>query len=215
MDNNDLQVYEDEIQTLEEEIQILTEEWENRQHGSMAYSEGEIMKTIKSSKRKYQEVLEQCEFSPDLKTQLDLLEHDLSFMMKLTGIWFTQYSRKPVAKDQTKNIHKYRLSGNCQSVMFHLEFQLVEENQSTKNVSAVVTDLSIIIESEELSDLKKLVCRVEESGDLLLFFRSLSRFSEWCEHRKHTWTYFKVVFLNHYILILSPLATKVIHYVRK
>ncbi|XP_061474056.1 centromere protein P isoform X2 [Rhineura floridana] len=191
MSNNDLQVYENEIQSLEEEIKKLTEEYECSQHGSMAYSDGEIMKTMKSFKRKSQEESNQYGSFPDLKTQLDLLESDLFFIMKFTGICFTHYSRKPVERSGARTIHKYRLSGNCQSMPFQLEFQLMEENQINKNVSALVTDLSIIIEFEEYSDLSKFVSRVEESGNLLLFFKSLSCFTEWCKHRKHTLTHFK------------------------
>ncbi|KAJ6668378.1 hypothetical protein lerEdw1_015755 [Lerista edwardsae] len=236
MNKNIVQIYEDEIRSLEEEIKTLTEEYECIQHGSMAYSDGELMKAMyvveklfcfylikKSHERPSQEEFKQCESSPDLKTQLDLLESNLSFIMNLTGVWFTNYSRKPVEKGGTKTIHKYRLSGSCQSVPFQLEFHLMEENQvkpnngkasllsigidyivpsdypgrsnlkNNSNVSAVVTDLNIIIESEEHSDLSKLVSRVEETGDLLLFFKSLSCFSEWYEHRKSAWTHFKVV----------------------
>ncbi|XP_066472898.1 centromere protein P [Tiliqua scincoides] len=190
MNNNIVQVYEDEIWSLEEEIKTLTEEYECVQNASMAYSEGELMKAMKFHDRTSQEH-KQRDSSPDLKTQLDLLESDLSFIMKLTGIWFTNYSRKPIEKSGNKTIHKYRLSGNCQSVPFQLEFHIMEENQNNSNVSAIVTDLNIIIESEEHSDLSTLVSRVEENGNLLLFFKSLSCFSEWYEHRKCTWTHFK------------------------
>ncbi|KAH0630072.1 hypothetical protein JD844_012668 [Phrynosoma platyrhinos] len=160
MNNNDLQIYKDEIQSLEEEIKILTEEYECSQHASMAYSDGDIMNVMKSSKRKSEEELGHYQSPPDLKTQLELLESDLSFIMKLTGICFTHYSRKPGEKNGTKTTHKYRLSGNCQSVPFQMEFQLVEESQVKKNVSAIVTDLNIIIESEEYADLSKFVSRL-------------------------------------------------------
>ncbi|XP_053233615.1 centromere protein P [Podarcis raffonei] len=201
MNNNDIKIYENEIQSLEEEIKMLTEEYECSLHGSFAYSDGEIMKAMKSFKGKSQEDLRHYEFSPDLKTQLDFLESDLFFMMKFTGICFTHCSRKPVEKSGTRTTHKYRLSGNCHSVSFQLEFQLMEENQAkeedvhikqcNKNVSAIVTDLSIVIESDEYLDLSKLVSRVEESGNLLLFFKCLSYFTEWCDHRKRTLTHFK------------------------
>ncbi|XP_042305583.1 centromere protein P [Sceloporus undulatus] len=191
MNNNDLQMYEDEIQSLEEEIKTLTEEYECSHHASMAYSDEDIMNMLKSSKRKSVEKLGQYESPPDLKTQLELLESDLSFIMKLTGICFTHYSRKPVEKNGTKTTHKYRLSGNCESVPFQVEFQLFEESQVKKNVSAIVTDLNIIIDSEEYSDLSKLVSRVEENGNLLLFFKSLLCFSEWHGRRKCVFTNFK------------------------
>ncbi|XP_054832122.1 centromere protein P [Eublepharis macularius] len=191
MNNNILQVYEDEIQSLENEIKMLTEEYECNQHGSMAYSNGKTTKAMKSIKKKFQEDPKQYYSSPNLKTQLALLESDFSFLMKFTGVWFKNYSRKQLEKSGIKTVYKYRLSGNCQSVPFQLEFQLTEENQSDKNGYAVVTDLNIIIESEESSDLSKFVSRAEESGNLLLFFKSLSCFSEWCEHRKYTLAHFK------------------------
>nr|XP_020662288.1 centromere protein P [Pogona vitticeps]XP_020662289.1 centromere protein P [Pogona vitticeps] len=191
MDNNHIQVYKDEIRSLEEEIKMLAEEYECSQHGSMAYSDGEIRMDMKSFKGNLQEDLKHYESFPDLEAQLDLLESDLAFIMKLTGICFTYYSRQPVEKNGIKIAHKYRLSGNCQSVSFQVEFQLLGGNQNSKNFSAIVSDLNIIIESEEHSDLSRLVSRVEETGNLLMFFKSLSCFSKWCEHRKSTFNYFK------------------------
>ncbi|XP_063147949.1 centromere protein P [Candoia aspera] len=191
MNSNELQACEDEIKSLEEEIKMLTEEYEHSQHQSMAYTDGEIMETMKLFRKKPEEVLKQSESSPDQETQLNLLEADLSFLMKLTGIFFTCYSRKLVEKNGSKTIQSYRLSGNCQSIPFHLEFKLMEESQMNRNVSAIITDLNIIIECDTHCDLSKLVSRAEENGNLLLFFRSLTCFSEWCEHRKRTFAHFK------------------------
>lgn len=38
--------------------------------------------------------------------------------------------------------------------------------------------------------------RAEETGDIMLLFKNLSRFSKCYEHRKSTWMHFKVVFRN-------------------
>ncbi|XP_067424265.1 centromere protein P [Emydura macquarii macquarii] len=186
MESNIYQVYEDEIHSLEEEIEMLTQKFENNIQEPTFYSDEEIQISIKS----HQGESKQRESSPDLKAELDYLESDLSFLMKLTGIWFTDYSKKTVEKTGNKIIQKYRLSGNCYSLPFQLEFQLLEI-QNKKSVSAVVTDLSIIMESGEYSDLSKFVSSAEERGNLLLFFRSLSSFAEWCEHRKCTFKHFK------------------------
>ncbi|XP_060095872.1 centromere protein P [Heteronotia binoei] len=196
MNINSLQVYEDEIQSLENEIKMLTEEYERNQHGSFAYSKEKIKKAMKAIQRKFQEERKQDYWSQDLKTQLVLLESDFSFLMNFTGIWFKTYSRRLLEKSEIKTAYKYRLSGKCQSVPFQLEFKLTEEIQSNKNGYAVVSDLNIIIESEESSDLSTLVSRVEESGNLLLFFKSLSCFSEWCEYRKCTLAHFKNKYPN-------------------
>ncbi|XP_065407344.1 centromere protein P isoform X3 [Chrysemys picta bellii] len=120
--------------------------------------------------------------------------------MKFTGIWFTNYSKETVEKTGNKTIQKHRLSGNCYSLPFQMEFQLLEiqpgvqvncQDYSNESISAAVTDLSIIMECGEYSDLSKFVSSAEERGNLLLFFRSLSSFAEWCEHRKCTFKHFK------------------------
>ncbi|XP_038266630.1 centromere protein P isoform X2 [Dermochelys coriacea] len=186
MESDIYQVYEDEIHSLEEEIEMLTQKFENKQESTF-YSDEEIQISIKS----LQGESERHESPPDLKAELDWLESDLSFLMKFTGIWFTNYSKETVEKTGNKTIQKHRLSGNCYSLPFQMEFQLLEI-QSNDSISAVVTDLSIIMECGEYSDLSKFVSSVEEQGNLLLFFRSLSSFAEWCEHRKCAFKHFKV-----------------------
>uniref|UniRef100_A0A674JTK4 Centromere protein P n=1 Tax=Terrapene triunguis TaxID=2587831 RepID=A0A674JTK4_9SAUR len=187
MESDIYQVYEDEIHSLEEEIELLTQKFENKQESTF-YSDEEIQISIKS----LQGESKQHESPPDLKAELDCLESDLSFLMKFTGIWFTNYSKETVEKTGNKTIQKHRLSGNCYSLPFQMEFQLLEI-QSNESISAAVTDLSIIMECGEYSDLSKFVSSAEERGNLLLFFRSLSSFAEWCEHRKCTFKHFKVV----------------------
>ncbi|XP_058027320.1 centromere protein P isoform X2 [Ahaetulla prasina] len=191
MNSNELQACEDEIKSLEEEIKLLTEEYEHSQHQSMAYTEAEIMEIMKLLRKKPEEKLKQSKF-PDQETELHLLEADLSFIMKFTGLSFTNYSRKPVEKNGSKTIQIYKLSGKCQSISFLLEFKLTEENQMNRNASAIVTDLNIITECDMPCDLSNLVSRVEENGNLCLFFRSLTCFSEWCKHRERTFAHFKV-----------------------
>ncbi|XP_048714327.1 centromere protein P [Caretta caretta] len=185
MESDIYQVYEDEIHSLEEEIEMLTQKFENKQESTF-YSDEEIQISIKS----LQGESKLHESPPDLKAELDCLESDLSFLMKFTGIWFTNYSKETVEKTGNKTIQKHRLSGNCYSLPFQMEFHLLEI-QSNESISAVVTDLSIIMECGEYLDLSKFVSSVEEQGNLLLFFRSLSSFAEWCEHRKRAFKHFK------------------------
>ncbi|XP_039204164.1 centromere protein P [Crotalus tigris] len=191
MNSDELQAYEDEIKSLEEEIKMLTEEYEHSRHQSMAYTEAEPMEIMKLCRKKPEEELKQSKSSPDQETQLHLLEADLSFIMKFTGIFFTHYSRKLVEKNGSKTIQTYKLSGKCQSISFQLEFKLTKESQMNRNASAIVTDLNVITECDKYRDLSKLVSRVEENGDLCLFFRNFTCFFEWCKHRERTFAYFK------------------------
>uniref|UniRef100_A0A8C4JFX7 CENPP protein n=1 Tax=Dromaius novaehollandiae TaxID=8790 RepID=A0A8C4JFX7_DRONO len=108
----------------------------------------------KSFQGEFQRELKGYESPSDLKVQLESLETDLSFLMKFTGIRFTTHSKKTVEKSKT--IQKHRLSGNCHSLPFQLEFQLLEI-KNKESVSAVITDLNIIMESGEYSGVSKFV----------------------------------------------------------
>ncbi|XP_075015433.1 centromere protein P isoform X2 [Calonectris borealis] len=192
MDNSICQVYEDEIQSLEEEIKLLAEKYEDSQQESTFFSDEEILMSIKSFQREFQGGSKGRESLSDLKAQLESLETDLSFLMKFTGIQFTSHSKKTVEKTRNRTVRKHRLSGNCHSLSFQLEFQLLEM-QNKESVSAVISDLSIIMESREDSDVSKFVSSTEEQGNLLTFFRSLSSYAEWYEHRRCTFLHFKAV----------------------
>ncbi|NXX81990.1 CENPP protein, partial [Urocolius indicus] len=190
MDNSICQVYEDEIQSLEEEIKLLTEKYEDSQQEANFFSDEEILIAMKSFQGEFERESKESGSPSDLKAQLESLEKDLSFLMKFTGIQFTSHSKKTVEKTRNRIRQKHRLSGICHSLSFQVEFQLLEM-QSKENISAVVTDLSIAMESGEDSDVSKFVSSTEARGDLLIFFRSLSSYAEWYEHRRCTFLHFK------------------------
>ncbi|KFO74409.1 Centromere protein P, partial [Cuculus canorus] len=190
MDDSTLQAYEDEIQSLEEEIKLLAEKYEDSQQESIFFSDEEILMAMKSSQGNFEGQSEGRESLSDLKAQLESLEMDLSFLMKFTGIQFTSHSKNTVERTTNRTVQKHRLSGHCYSLSFQLEFQLLEV-QNKENVSAVVTDLGIILESGEDSDVSKFVSSTEEHGNLLTFFRSLLSYAEWYEHRRCTFLHFK------------------------
>ncbi|NXH22233.1 CENPP protein, partial [Bucco capensis] len=190
MDKSVCQVYEDEIQSLEEEIKLLAEQYEDTQQESTFFSDEEVLMSIKSFQKELRRESKGRDSSSDLKAQLESLETELSFLMKFTGIQFTSHFKKTVEKTRNRTVQKHRLSGNCYSLSFQLEFQLLE-TQSKENVTAVITDLSIIMLSGEHSDVSKFVSSTEEHRDLLMFFRSLSSYAEWQEHRRSTFLHFK------------------------
>ncbi|KFV73786.1 Centromere protein P, partial [Dryobates pubescens] len=188
--DNTCQVYEDEIQSLEEEIKLLTEQYKDIQQESTFYSEKEILMAIKSFQGEFQGESKGYGSPSDLKAQLESLEADLSFLMKFTGIQFTRHSKKTVERTRNRTVQKHRLSGTCYSLSFQLEFQLLEM-QDEEKVSSVITDLCIVMESGEDLNVSEFVSRTEEHGDLLTFFRSLSSYAEWYEHRRRTFLHFK------------------------
>ncbi|NWT85315.1 CENPP protein, partial [Lanius ludovicianus] len=190
MDKSIYQAYEEEIQALEEEIRLLTEKYEDVRQESTFFSDEEILQSIKSFQRGTEGETKGDESPSDLKAQLESLGTDLSFFMTFTGFQFTSHSKKTVEKTENRTVQKHRLSGKCHSLSFQLEFQLLEM-QNNEKVSAVVSDLSIVMESREDSDVSKFVSSTEEHGNLLTFFRSLSAYADWYEHRRRTFLHFK------------------------
>ncbi|XP_066051951.1 centromere protein P [Chamaea fasciata] len=190
MDESTFQAYEDEIQALEEEIRQLTEEYKDIRQESTFFSDEEILKAIKSLEEETQGETKGHASPSDLKAELESLERDLSFLTAFTGFHFTSHSKKTLERTKTRTVQKHRLSGKCHSLSFQVEFQLLEMPNNEK-VSAVVSDLSIIMESTEDLNVSKFVSSTEERGDLLAFFRSISAYAEWYEHRKRTFLHFK------------------------
>ncbi|XP_042768205.1 centromere protein P isoform X5 [Panthera tigris] len=127
--------------------------------------------------------------SKDLRGHLGHLESELLFLSTLTGINIINYSMKTEDLTSTENTEKsikkvlqrHRLSGNCHMITFQLEFQILEI-QNKESLSSVITDLNIIMEPTEYSELSEFVSRAEDRRDLLMFFRSLHFFVEWCEY---------------------------------
>ncbi|NXO36611.1 CENPP protein, partial [Locustella ochotensis] len=191
MDESSSEAYEDEIQALEEEIRLLTEEYEEIQQES-TFSDEEILESMYAffHLKSFQGETKGHESLSDLKAELDSLETDLRLLTALTGFHFTSHSKKTLEKTEDRTVQKHRLSGKCHSLPFQLEFQLLEMPNNEK-VSAVVSDLSIIMESREDPNVSKFVSSTEERGDLLTFFRSLSTYAEWYEHRRCTFQHFK------------------------
>ncbi|PNI15173.1 CENPP isoform 4, partial [Pan troglodytes] len=143
--------------------------------------------------------LEGWKSSKDLKNQLGHLESELSFLSTLTGINIRNHSKQTedltstemTEKSIRKVLQRHRLSGNCHMVTFQLEFQILEI-QNKERLSSAVTDLNIIMEPTECSELSEFVSRAEERKDLFMFFRSLHFFVEWFEYRKSTFKHLKV-----------------------
>ncbi|XP_060011462.1 centromere protein P isoform X2 [Lagenorhynchus albirostris] len=152
----------------------------------------------KSFRETYQADSEGWELSKDLRSHLGHLESEIQFLSTLTGISIRHYSKKTedltstemTEKSIKKVLQRHRLSGNCHMITFQLEFQLLEI-QNEESLSSVITDLSIIMEPTEYSELSEFVSRAEERRDLFMFFRSLHFFVEWCDYRKRTFKRFK------------------------
>ncbi|XP_054514878.1 centromere protein P isoform X2 [Pan troglodytes] len=155
--------------------------------------------------------LEGWKSSKDLKNQLGHLESELSFLSTLTGINIRNHSKQTedltstemTEKSIRKVLQRHRLSGNCHMVTFQLEFQILEI-QNKERLSSAVTDLNIIMEPTECSELSEFVSRAEERKDLFMFFRSLHFFVEWFEYRKSTFKHLKMKSFKRFFCFSRP-----------
>nr|XP_044986272.1 centromere protein P [Jaculus jaculus] len=183
---NEVRALEAEIAALQRECRMLPEP----------------SKKTSADRRLFQEIYqsnsEGLESSKDLRGQLEYLKSELSFLSKLTGINIRNYSKKiedvtntEMTDEATKKVlQRHRLSGNCSMITFQLEFQILE-TQTNGKLSSVITDLNIILEPTDCSELSEFASRAEERRDLFMFFRSLHFFVEWSDYRKRTYKHFK------------------------
>ncbi|XP_004684566.1 PREDICTED: centromere protein P [Condylura cristata] len=182
----ELRALEAEIATLQRACEELPAPW------------GDAPQARKSLKEMQQLNSERWEPLKDLRSYVEHLESELKFLSTLTGINIKNYSKKTeelksieTAENSIKKVlERHRLSGNCHMITFQLEFQILEI-QNKESLSSVITDLNIIMEPTEYSELSEFVSRAEERKDLFMFFRSLHFFVEWCEYRKRTFLHFK------------------------
>ncbi|XP_043932283.1 centromere protein P [Protopterus annectens] len=185
------QVYEDEINSLKEEIRMLEEQYESKQQEVLLHTDKELLKKIEIYQAKLiGDFGGDCN-AADLKAKLHEMDSEISLVTKLTGIEFTEYIKTFERTDDGKPIRKHRICGHCLSLPFQLEFKTVEDE--VKDILATrILDLSIIMDCNEYASLSSFISRAEETKSLLLFFRTLSIFAEWCEHRRTTFRHFKV-----------------------
>ncbi|XP_075429918.1 centromere protein P isoform X3 [Ascaphus truei] len=181
--------YKDEIRSLQEEIRALTQQ--HKENQTALLSDTNIKKALQSYRGKAISDVRGAEAVANLKSQLGDCEKELEFLAKISGIEFTQYCKKTEYPSANQTLYKHRLMGQCQSLTFQLEFHTTESQINKGGLCSDVTDLNIIMECGEYSQLSKFVSRTEERENLLLFFRTLSSFAEWCEYRKRTFLQFK------------------------
>ncbi|XP_036752784.2 centromere protein P isoform X1 [Manis pentadactyla] len=166
--------------------------------GESRAPDGDPVRLHKSFQEIQESISEGWDSLKDLRSHLGHLESELLFISTLTGISIRNYSKKTedltsteVTEKSVKKVQqRHRLSGSCHMITFQLEFQILEI-QNEESLSSVITDLNIIMEPTEYSELSEFVSRAEERRDLFMFFRSLHFFVEWCEYRKRTFKHFK------------------------
>lgn len=182
--------YEDEIQMLQKEIEMLEAEREESLRSIFIEHGGRLQQEIKSVLEEKEGGGEQKHALSKLITQIKNLEKDRRRQTEINGIALNECFMKTLHKSESKQVQQVRLAGHCGQLLFQVEFA-VTEIQEDKALHRRITELNIVVDGAEFKDFSAFVSRVEDTKDLLLFFRTLRMFSERCEERQQTFQHFQ------------------------
>ncbi|XP_057181571.1 centromere protein P isoform X2 [Triplophysa rosa] len=182
--------YEDEVQLLQKEIEMLEAEREETLRSIFIEHGDRLQQELKSFFEELEGDGEQKHALSKLITQIRDLEKDLRRQTEINGITLNECFVKTLNKSERRQVQQVRLAGHCGLLLFQVEFA-VTEIQEGKALLRRITELNIVVDGAEFKDFSAFVSRVEDTKDLLLFFRTLRTFSERCEERQRTFQHFQ------------------------
>ncbi|XP_034724873.1 centromere protein P [Etheostoma cragini] len=118
------------------------------------------------------------------------LEEDLKRQTQINGISLNSCTTKTLQSSGRQLVQQLCVSGHCSELVFQVEFQLseVKKGQSSERT---ISDLNVVMDTSDLQNFSSFLSGVEESRDLLLFFRTLRTFSDRCDDRRRTFQHFQ------------------------
>ncbi|XP_033994570.1 centromere protein P [Trematomus bernacchii] len=125
-----------------------------------------------------------------LKEEVEEMEEDLKLQTRMNGISLKSCTTKTLKKSEQKLIQQLCVSGVCSDLVFQVEF-LLSAVKKGEQLKKTISDLNVVIDASELQTFSSFLSGVEESRDLLLFFRTLRTFSDRCEDRRRTFQHFQ------------------------
>uniref|UniRef100_A0A3B3YAI1 Centromere protein P n=1 Tax=Poecilia mexicana TaxID=48701 RepID=A0A3B3YAI1_9TELE len=126
-----------------------------------------------------------------LKEEVEELEKDLKLQTQMNGICLNSCITKTLQSRGQEVVHQVCLSGRSYELVFQVEFQLSELKDGSRTERRI-RDLNLVLDSSDLQSLSSFLSRVEETRDLLLFFRTIRSYSEKCDDRTRTFQHFQV-----------------------
>nr|XP_057910619.1 centromere protein P [Doryrhamphus excisus]XP_057910620.1 centromere protein P [Doryrhamphus excisus] len=185
----------EEVKLLEDHIERLQAEVANLQrqrqtHKGLIFHFSETMQHALSHVcgRTQQETAE--EVLSSLKEEVKHLEEDLQRQSQMNGIDINSCTVGLVQGSSTKLVQQMCVSGRCSELEFQVEFQLSEVKEGEKS-ERTINSLNVVMDARDLQNFSSFVSGVEESGDLLCFFRTLRTFSDRIDERRQTFQHFQ------------------------
>ncbi|KAM8916557.1 centromere protein P isoform 1-T2 [Spinachia spinachia] len=125
-----------------------------------------------------------------LREEVEELEEDLKLQTRMNCISLTGCTTKTLQSSGTKLVQQLCVSGHCSELLFQVEFQLTEVTEDS-GCARTISELNVVIDAGEMQNFSSFLSGVEESRDLLLFFRTLRSFSDRCDDRRRTFQHFQ------------------------
>lgn len=125
-----------------------------------------------------------------LQEEVEEMEEDLKQQTEINGINLNGCNARTLRSSGSKVLQQFCLSGRCSELNFQVEFKLSEDKEGQKSERSI-SDLNVVLDSNDLENFSSFVSSVEESCDLLLFFRTLRTFSDRCDDRRRTFQHFQ------------------------
>ncbi|KAM4741025.1 centromere protein P [Anableps anableps] len=128
-----------------------------------------------------------------LREEVEELEKDLKLQTQMNGISLNSCITKTLQSRGRELVQQFCLSGRSSELDFQVEFQLSELKDGARTERRII-DLNLVLDSDDLQSLSSFLSRVEETRDLLLFFRTVRSFLERCDDRTRTFQHFQEKF---------------------
>ncbi|XP_022597841.1 centromere protein P [Seriola dumerili] len=125
-----------------------------------------------------------------LKEELEELEDDLKQQTQMNGIYLSSCTRKTLQSSDSKMVQQVCVSGHCSELVFQVEFQLSEAKEGQRSERTII-DLNVVMDATDLQNFSSFLSGVEESRDLLLFFRTLRTYADRFDDRCRTFQHFQ------------------------
>ncbi|XP_042365657.1 centromere protein P [Plectropomus leopardus] len=125
-----------------------------------------------------------------LRDEVEELEEDLQQQTQINGINLKSCTTKTLQSSGRKMVQQLCVSGRCSELAFQVEFQLSEVKKD-QGSERTISDLNVVMDASNLQNFSSFLSGVEESRDLLLFFRTLRTYSDRCDDRRRTFQHFQ------------------------
>ncbi|KAL7408611.1 hypothetical protein ABVT39_026274 [Epinephelus coioides] len=182
-------VLEAQIERLQAEVAALQAQQQDNQKDITFHFRGQMQDAM-SYMCGQKEEGEKEKLLSRLKEEVEELEEDLKQQTQMNGISLNSCFTKTLQSSGRKQVQQVCISGHCSEGVFQVEFQLseVKEGQGTQRM---INDLNVVMDASNLQNFSSFLSGVEESRDLLLFFRTLRTFSDRCDDRCRTFQHFQ------------------------